>query len=159
MRAVLALLLSCSAALTALPVGQAAPAFKVRSLDGAVWTEQDRALGAPGCVLVDFWASWCQPCLQEIPALNGLQAKYGPSGRLSVLGLSVDKGGAASLRSGAQRLGIAYAVAPVDPAVAAAYKIQGFPSAFLLRHGRVLLTLSGRHSQADFERALVPYLR
>jgi thiol-disulfide isomerase/thioredoxin len=155
MRATLALLL-LSATLAAVPAALAAPAFKVRALDGAVWTQEGRD---SGCVLVDFWASWCQPCLQEIPALNALQAKYGPSGRLTVLGLSVDKGGEAALRSGAQKLGIAYPVAPVDKAVAAAYRIQGFPSAFLLRQGKVLLALSGRHSQADFERALGPYLR
>jgi thiol-disulfide isomerase/thioredoxin len=155
MRAALILLL-ITASLRAMPLGHAAPAFKVRALDGAAWTQQGPA---QGCVLVDFWATWCQPCLQEIPALNALQAKYGPSGRLTVLGLSVDQGGEAALRSGVKKLGIAYPVAPVDPAVAKAYGIQGFPNAFLLRNGKILLTLTGRHSQADLERALGPWLR
>jgi thiol-disulfide isomerase/thioredoxin len=154
-RNILILCLFCGS-LSAAPSGQAAPAFKARSLDGAAWTEQGRA---DGYVLVDFWASWCQPCLEEIPALNALQAKYGPSGRLVVLGLSVDKGGETALRASVKKLGIVYPVAAADPAVAAAYKVQGFPSAFLLRRGKVLLTLTGRHSLADFERALGLYLR
>jgi thiol-disulfide isomerase/thioredoxin len=133
-----------------------APAFQVRALDGRVWTQP--GLGK-GCVLVDFWASWCQPCLQEIPALNALQAKYGPSGRLAVLGLSLDKGGEPAVRAAAQRLGVAYAVAPVDGKVAEAYGVKGFPSAVLLRGGRVALVLEGRRSLAGFEAELGPYLR
>jgi thiol-disulfide isomerase/thioredoxin len=42
-------------------------------------------------VLVNFWATWCAPCLEEIPALMTLQAKYGARGFV-VLGLAMDDG-------------------------------------------------------------------
>lgn len=43
-------------------------------------------------VLVNFWATWCEPCKSEIPMLIDLQQKYGPRG-FSVLGLSMDEDG------------------------------------------------------------------
>jgi thiol-disulfide isomerase/thioredoxin len=152
--ALVPLFLVFPALLAAAMVGKPAPAFSVRGLDGKAWT-QDGA--GHTCVLVDFWASWCQPCLQEIPALNALQARH--RGRLQVLGLSLDKGGEAGVRAAAARRGVAYAVAPVDPKVAEAYGVQGFPSAFLLRDGIVLKVLTGKRALPDFERDLGPYLR
>lgn len=139
--------------LTAAQAARPAPAFRVRGLDGRVWTQ---AGPAHSVLLVDFWASWCQPCLQEIPDLNALQARH--RGRLVVLGLSLDKGGEAVVRATALRRGIAYALAPVSPAVAEAYGVQGFPSAFLLKDGVLLKTLTGKRGLADFERDLAPYL-
>jgi|GEM_PF-5816582 len=154
MRITIALLM-LPAALLAVSPGQYAPAFQARGLNGAIWSQKSPA---KGYLLLDFWASWCIPCLDEIPALNTLQAEYRASGALTVLGLSLDKGGYAVVRAQAQRHGIAYAVAPVDPKMAAAYGVKGFPSAFLLRGGKVIRTLTGKRGLADFERDLRPYL-
>jgi cytochrome c biogenesis protein CcmG/thiol:disulfide interchange protein DsbE len=41
-------------------------------------------------VLVDFWASWCEPCRQSFPWLNVMQAKYADRG-LVVIGVNVDR--------------------------------------------------------------------
>ncbi len=42
-------------------------------------------------VLLNFWASWCAPCLQELPALNRVQAKFGEHGPI-VVGIAMDDG-------------------------------------------------------------------
>jgi thiol-disulfide isomerase/thioredoxin len=57
----------------------------VSDLDGRLWTRADLA----GCVvLVDVWATWCAPCLADLPVLRRLAA--GHDGRLVILGVSVD---------------------------------------------------------------------
>ena len=150
------LLTALAAAAVAAPKLAPAPAFKVIDLRGDTWTQRGPA---QGCELVDFWASWCLPCLKEIPALNALEARYAPAHKLWVLGLSLDKGGEAAVKAAALKFKVAYDVAPVDPKVAEAYQVQGFPSAFLIKNGKVVLPLTGARDLAAFERDLAPYLR
>jgi peroxiredoxin len=48
-------------------------------------------VGKADYLLVDFWASWCRPCRQLIPHLKDLHAKYHQSGKLQIVGISVDR--------------------------------------------------------------------
>jgi cytochrome c biogenesis protein CcmG/thiol:disulfide interchange protein DsbE len=67
-------------------VGDSAPSFRVKTDSGAVMTPKDFG----GKVLIlNFWASWCTPCVQEIPSLNQIQKTFASQG-LVVLGVSVD---------------------------------------------------------------------
>ncbi|HXB96450.1 MAG TPA: TlpA disulfide reductase family protein [bacterium] len=134
----------------------AAPAFSVKDLSGTAWTQASQAQGV---LLVDFWATWCPPCLREIPGLNALQAKYGPGHRLSVLGLCMDDGGAAAAKAGAAKFKIAYPVAPAGEALAQSFGVVGLPTAFVLKDGKILATLVGLHSPAEFEKDLAPFLK
>jgi cytochrome c biogenesis protein CcmG, thiol:disulfide interchange protein DsbE len=70
--------------------GKKAPAFSFE-LDG----KQMQLSDLKGKVVVlNFWASWCPPCAEETPSLNGLQARIAPQGGM-VLGVSVDENEAA----------------------------------------------------------------
>ncbi len=66
--------------------GQSAPDLTFQDLDGHSHRLADYR-GRP--VLLNFWASWCAPCLQEMPALSEAQAKSGGHGAV-VLGIAMD---------------------------------------------------------------------
>lgn len=68
-------------------IGDTAPDFKVVTETGRTITPAN--FGGKLLVL-NFWASWCQPCLQEVPSLEVFQRQFAPEG-VVVLGVSVDK--------------------------------------------------------------------
>lgn len=67
-------------------VGQPAPAMRLPDLDGRMHALTDYAGRR---VLVNLWASWCGPCLKEMPALTAAQARFG-GGRPVVVGIAMD---------------------------------------------------------------------
>ncbi len=69
--------------------GKPAPDLKLKDLDG-----KDVSLGdlKGKVVLVNFWATWCDPCQVEIPWLIDMEAKYGPRG-FTVVGVAMDDDG------------------------------------------------------------------
>ena len=66
--------------------GQAAPPFSLERLDGKVVTSKELK---GKVVVLDFWASWCAPCIASMPAIAKLQRDYGSKG-LVVLGVTLD---------------------------------------------------------------------
>ena len=84
-------LTAAGAALAAPQVSKTAPAHDPKMIDAQGYQkllEQNR--GKP--VLVNFWATWCEPCRDEYPMLNELAKQYGPQG-LKVIGVSMDDDG------------------------------------------------------------------
>ena len=69
-----------------LKVGDPAPLFARADLQGHAF---DLKAQRGKIVLIDFWASWCAPCMIEIPHLGGLQDRYGKNG-FQVVGISMD---------------------------------------------------------------------
>jgi len=67
--------------------GSEAPKFAVKADNGATLTPTD--FGGK-LLLLNFWASWCAPCVEEAPSLNQLSEKFKPAG-LVVLGVSIDR--------------------------------------------------------------------
>ena len=73
-------------AATAITPNSKAPDFTLKSIHG----ENLRLKEFRGkVVLVNFWASWCGPCRQEMPLLEKIQQRYGPAG-FTVLGVNVE---------------------------------------------------------------------
>jgi cytochrome c biogenesis protein CcmG/thiol:disulfide interchange protein DsbE len=68
-------------------VGDSAPDFSITADNGRTITTSN--FGGKLLVL-NFWATWCQPCLQEIPSLDEFQRRFANAG-VVVLGVSVDK--------------------------------------------------------------------
>jgi thiol-disulfide isomerase/thioredoxin len=76
-----------SPALAKIKEGDAFPKGKMERLEGGAF---DFAAHAGKVVVVDFWASWCEPCKIELPALNKLHKKLASKG-LVIVGVNVDE--------------------------------------------------------------------
>ena len=91
-RTCLSLILACSVSFTANTASAAAgagpgPNFTLKSLSGKNLKLSEMT---GNVVLINFWASWCGPCREEMPLLNELHKKYGPLG-FTVLGINVEE--------------------------------------------------------------------
>jgi peroxiredoxin len=120
-----------------LPKIAAAPAWKLKDVNGNVVTsEQFKGK----VVVLDFWATWCGPCLREIPGYVDLQRKYGNDG-LAIVGLSIDEGSKAAtlVKDFATKYGINYQMLMADDAVQAAFGgTDAIPTTFLIdRDGQI----------------------
>ncbi|MES9990393.1 MAG: TlpA disulfide reductase family protein [Candidatus Thiodiazotropha sp.] len=88
-------------------------------------------------VLLDFWASWCEPCRASFPWMNRMQAKYSAQG-LQVIAINLDKDPALA-EAFLNKIRVEFAIA-FDPEgkVASLYGLQGMPASFLIdQQGRI----------------------
>lgn len=69
-------------------IGDRRPAFSHAGLDGRLWRASDFD-GAP--LVVNFWATWCKPCVREMPVLDAFHDAH--AGRASVVGIAIDEPG------------------------------------------------------------------
>lgn len=68
-------------------LGQKAPDFTLKNLERKNFTLYDRLENGP--VLIDFWATWCKPCLEAMPHITEINKRYKEQG-LQVAGISID---------------------------------------------------------------------
>lgn len=137
--------------------GKAAPEFQLMSLSG----KNMRLADFKGkVILLDFWATWCAPCREEIPDLVQLQKQYADKG-FTVLGVALDEEGATAVKPVAQKLDVNYPVLIGNTNVAAAYGgIQALPTAYLIgRDGRILKTFVGARDKSHWERVIQSALK
>lgn len=95
-------------------------------------------------VVVNLWATWCEPCLREMPSLERLQSKLGD--RIAVLGVSEDRGGSKTVEPFIAKLGLKSVKIFIDPksAVGRAVEMRGLPTSLLIdRDGKSLGRVEG----------------
>lgn len=92
-------------------------------------------------VLIEFWATWCPPCRESIPAMNEIYKRYNEKG-LVILGISVDKGQnvVEDLRAFVREYSILYPVLIDSKNVNNLYGVYSIPTTFLIdKEGKVVL--------------------
>jgi thiol-disulfide isomerase/thioredoxin len=131
-----------------------APDFRIRTLEGRELSLSDLR----GKVLIlDFWATWCPPCRDEIPLLIELKKEYGHRG-LDILGLTIEdpEREAETVRRFVQELGVNYTVGFAPEGMFEAFVGPGdhpIPQTFLFdRRGRLRDHLVGYDPVSDARR-------
>jgi cytochrome c biogenesis protein CcmG/thiol:disulfide interchange protein DsbE len=128
-----------------------APDFTLDKYGGGSLTLSDY-LGK--VIILDFWATWCPPCRQEIPDFVQLQNDYGSRG-LVVIGVSLDRDGETAVRPYADEIGINYPVVYgfIRPEVGDSYGgIPSIPTTFFINQkGDIVEKYVGYQSRTVFE--------
>jgi len=104
-------------------------------------------------VVLNFWATWCAPCVKELPELDALKPKIAAD-RITVLAVSMDRGGLPTIQKFFERTGIRN-LEPLHDAgnsAARALGIRGLPTTlFIDRDGKVAARITGMHHYATAE--------
>ena len=117
----------------------AAPAWQLLDLDGKTIKDADFK---GKIVVLNFWATWCVPCREEIPSLIALHQQYGDDGVI-IVGASVDRGGVDLVKRFVERFKINYPIVIADEKMMRDFgNVEAVPTTFLIdRNGRV----AGKH--------------
>ena len=112
-----------------------APSWQLTDLNGKPVSSADFK---GKVVVVDFWATWCPPCIAEIPGYIELQKKLEPQG-FTLVGLSLDEIEPAEVKKFVEAKGINYPVAIADQELLASFaSVEGIPATFVLdREGKI----------------------
>ncbi len=131
----LTMLFVAAASRAAMPaIGSMAPNFTLKSSAGRnVKLSEHRG----EVIMLNFWATWCGPCRQEMPLLNRIHEHYRKAG-FTLLGVNIDDRPEAA-RDMAKKLGIAFPVLfDTEKRVSRLYDVNAMPSTVLIdRDGRV----------------------
>jgi cytochrome c biogenesis protein CcmG, thiol:disulfide interchange protein DsbE len=133
-------------------IGQPAPQFSVTAANGKGQVALSKLNGK--VAIVDFWATWCEPCKKSFPKYQELNVKYQASG-LEIIGLSQDDKDE-GLKDFADTYGAKFPVAwDKEQQIAHKYQVPSMPSAFIVdKSGIVRFVHLGYHDgeEAEIER-------
>ncbi|MFN2566560.1 MAG: peroxiredoxin family protein [Gemmatimonadaceae bacterium] len=118
--------------LSAVEVGARAPNFSAVTIDS---TPRVRRLAdyAGHVVLLNIWATWCEPCRVEMPSMEALHKDFASKG-LRVVAVSIDQiAGPPQIREYARELGLTFEILHDSAqAISRAYQVQGYPQSFVI---------------------------
>jgi len=138
--------------------GQPAPGFTLLTLDGGRASLTDHR---DKLVVLNFWATWCQPCTVEMPSLEALWRRYHDRG-LIVVGVCVDRGAPkALLEPYVRNLKLTFPILlDPDSKTSDRWRVTALPATFLVRPGGEVagMAMGAREWNSDEMRALVERL-
>jgi len=103
-------------------------------------------------VLLNFWATWCEPCKIEMPWFVELQKQYGPEG-LQIVGVAMDDSSQQDISKFARNMGVNYPILIGKEAVGDSYGgLQFLPATFYIdRDGKVVDKIFGLKGRGEIE--------
>ena len=135
-------------------VRERAPQFTLPDLQGRDVSLADfegRAL------VLDFWATWCPPCIFQVPELNAFWQKHRDAGDVAVVGVAVDAEGAEVVGPWVAEQGVEYPILIGDESLARRFGAQGFPTLAIVRPDGTVDSLHvGLIEVAELEKLVAP---
>ena len=106
-------------------------------------------------IILDFWATWCPPCRDELPHFKSLYQQYQGQG-LEIVGIALDQGGVRVVKPFIEDNEITYTILISNQEVTEAYGgIRGIPTTFIIdRQGRIIEKYVGYRDKEVFESAI-----
>jgi peroxiredoxin len=126
-----------------------APDFNLKNLAGGMVKLSDYR---GKVVILDFWATWCPPCIKEIPDFVELQKEYGDKG-LIILGISLDQNPKQALPAFIKKYKVNYPILLTDGKVDKAFGgVTGIPTTFVIdQKGEIYKQYVGFRPKQVFE--------
>jgi len=125
--------------------GKPAPNFILKTLDGKEVSLNDYR---GKVVLINFWASWCPPCREEMPLFRKVYENYKDKG-FELLAISIDASQEAVIRF-VKDYGLSFPVLLDDGRVSNLYRVQGLPTSILVdREGRIVKVRLGEYKEIE----------
>ncbi len=134
---------------SAISVGDTVPSFKARTIDGSKTVALEDYRGK--VVLVDFWASWCPPCLKSLPKYNQLRREIGTAD-FEIVAINVDEN-TDEARKFLQKHPVSYPVAK-DPKgiLPGVFGVKAMPTSYLIDKNGVVKYVHAAFKDGDIEK-------
>jgi len=127
----------------------------VQSLD---LTQLDRIIKTGGNRrVIVVMTAWCSPCIEELPDLNKIYAKYASKG-LKMMGLSLDFAGPEAIQPVIDKHKVKYPVYWVGEKAIQAYSIRGIPLIMFVKDGEITARISGKRTGKFLENTIRQFL-
>ncbi len=121
-----------------LGVGSTAPTFHATDLRTGRPTTLAAYRGK--VVLLNIWATWCEPCRVEMPAMERIYRRLGEGGDFRIVAVSIDEQDDSVVMSFARALGLSFDILHDQPAaIKEAYQTTGVPESFLINRDGVII--------------------
>ncbi len=105
--------------------------FSLPKLDGQTLRSEDLK---DKIVVIDFWATWCENCVSEIPEFNKLEKEYSSRG-VKVIGLAVQSGWASDIQKFAKQYNMRYTVLVGNDDTVSDFGVISFPNTYVIGPG------------------------
>lgn len=134
---------------SAISVGETVPSFKARTIDGSKSLALEDYRGK--VVLLDFWASWCPPCLRSLPKYNDLRREIGTA-NFEIVAINVDEN-TNDARKFLQKHPVSYPIAK-DPKgiLPGVFGVKAMPTSYLIDQNGVVQYVHAAFKEGDIEK-------
>ena len=128
---------------------------RIRSMEPDQFEQMLKNRAEPTVVV--FMASWCAPCIKELPDLNALYAKHRPGG-LTFIGVSLDSDGPQAMQPFIDRLKVEFPVYWIGEAGIERFNIRRIPLLWFVSDGRIVRKELGNRSRKTMDQMIVEFM-